>query len=154
MHFNIVRQSNSFLLFFNPIPIHHPDILFAMYHHMVYHADPQLIVKLCDWGIHFFQRVDKVINLCNPTDILLRGKCLFLVFLLDLPVTFRQFIKFFLVLLLIHGNPCVLHDECLNLFFQKLAFLPECRLLLERLFTAGEQVSDSSEVIQNFFLVG
>ena len=56
--------------------------------------------------------------------------------------------------MLIHSNPCVLHDECLNLFFQKLTFLPKCCLLLKRIFTAGEQVSDSSEVIQDFFLIG
>ena len=60
MHFNIARQPNPFLLFFNPIPVHHPDVLFAMHHHMVYHADPQLIVKRCNRGIHFFQRIDKV----------------------------------------------------------------------------------------------
>ena len=56
--------------------------------------------------------------------------------------------------MLIHSNPCVLHDECLNLFFQKLTFLPKCCLLLKRIFTAGEQVSDSSKVIQDFFLIG
>ena len=56
--------------------------------------------------------------------------------------------------MLIHSKPCVLHDECLNLFFQKLTFLPKCCLLLKRIFTAGEQVSDSAEVIQDFFLIG
>ena len=40
-----------------------------------------LIVKLCDRGIHFFQCANEIIDLCNPTDILLRGKCLFFVFL-------------------------------------------------------------------------
>ena len=34
------------LLFLNPIPVHHPDIFLAVDNHMVYHADPQLFIKL------------------------------------------------------------------------------------------------------------
>ena len=32
--------------FFNPIPEHYPDIIRAVDYHMVYHADPQLFIKL------------------------------------------------------------------------------------------------------------
>ena len=39
------------LLFLNPVPVHHPDIFLAVDNHMVYHADPQLFVKLCDGGM-------------------------------------------------------------------------------------------------------
>ena len=77
------------LLFLNPIPVHHPDIFFAVDNHMVYHADPQLLVKLCDWGIQFLQGADKVVDLCNPADILFGGNRLFLIFLLIIPGLFE-----------------------------------------------------------------
>ena len=41
------------LLFLNPVPVHHPDIFLAVDNHMVYHVDPQLLVKLCNRGIQF-----------------------------------------------------------------------------------------------------
>ena len=43
---------------------------------MVYHADPQLLVKLRDRSIQFLQGADEVVDLCNPAHILLGG-CLF-----------------------------------------------------------------------------
>ena len=61
---------------------------------MVYHADPQLFVKLCDRSIQFLQGANEVVDLCDPAHILLGGNCLFLIFLFHPAVAFPQLIKF------------------------------------------------------------
>ena len=137
------------LLFLNPIPVHHPDIFLAVDNHMVYHADPQLFVKLCDRSIQFLQGANEVVDLCDPAHILLGGNCLFLIFLFHPAVAFHQLIKFFLVLFLIHGDPCVLHDECLYLLLQESTLFPQGCLLLQRPFPTGYQVPDFLQVFKN-----
>lgn len=49
-------------LFLNTILVNHPDILFAVENHMVCHADPQMLIKLCDRSIQFFQGADEVVD--------------------------------------------------------------------------------------------